>query len=369
MRGSFEEVGCDRRAMLPLAKLAAGRGASYWLEQAQGRVTHAQSVVSGVDDYYLAGPEAAGRWTGSGAGVFGLAGDVDPEALTRLLERNDPRTGEALPRPAGRAPTVPGYDLMFSVPKSASMLFGLGDGREQAAVLRSQRAAVAEAMSYLERHVCLVRRCDGGHIVERGRGLIGAAFEHRTSRAGDPQIHTHVLVANLAQRDDGLWAALDGRAIYQQAKAAGHVHEAAFRRALALELGVEWGPTHNGIAELDGISAEQRAAFSRRATEIDAYMRAHGWSGAEPGKSRPCARGRLRTTRSPRPNWRRSSSASSRSRSGTPAWAPADQRRAGQGEVGRDPHLRARRLGSALPRRAQHPRQAAGADRPAPRPL
>jgi conjugative relaxase-like TrwC/TraI family protein len=265
--------------MLSLAKLAAGQGASYWLQQAQGRVTHAQSVASGVEDYYLAGPEAAGRWMGSAAGKLGLAGDVEPEALTRLLERRHPRSGDLLPRPAGRPPTVPGYDLMFSVPKSASMVFGLGGEREQSAVLRAQRAAVAEAMSYLERHACLVRRGDGGHIIERGRGLIGAAFEHRTSRAGDPQIHTHVLVANLAQRDDGLWAALDGRAIYHEAKAAGHVHEAAFRRELSRQLGVHWGRTHNGIAEIDGITADQRAAFSRRSTEIDAYMDKHGLHG------------------------------------------------------------------------------------------
>jgi conjugative relaxase-like TrwC/TraI family protein len=267
--------------MLSIAKLAAGQGASYWLQQAQGRVTHAQSVASGVEDYYLAGPEAAGRWMGSAAGALGLADDVEPEALTRLLERRDPRSGDLLPRRAGRPPTVPGYDLMFSVPKSASMVFGLGGEREQAAVLRAQHAAVTEAIRYLEDRACLVRRADGGHIVERGRGLVGAAFGHRTSRAGDPQIHTHVLVANLAQRDDGLWAALDGRAIYHEAKAAGHVHEAAFRRELSRELGVEWGQTHNGIAELEGISAEQRATFSRRSIEIDAYLEARGLSGPE----------------------------------------------------------------------------------------
>ena len=210
-----------------------------------------------------------------------MAGDVEPQALTRLLDRKDPRTGDALPRPAGRGPTVPGFDLMFSVPKSASMLFGLGGEREQAAVLRAQRTAVAEAMRYLNDHACLVRRGDGGHIIERGGGLIGAAFEHRTSRAGDPQIHTHVLVANLAKRDDGLWAALDGRAIYHEAKAAGHVHEATFRRELARELGVEWGCVHNGIAEVDGITEEQRAAFSRRSSEIDAYLEEHGLLGPE----------------------------------------------------------------------------------------
>jgi conjugative relaxase-like TrwC/TraI family protein len=88
-------------------------------------------------------------------------------------------------------------------------------------------------------------------------------------------------VANLAERDDGLWAALDGRAIYHEAKDAGHVHEATFRRALTRELGVGWGRVHNGIAEIDGITEEQRAAFSRRSSEIDAHMEEHGLSGPE----------------------------------------------------------------------------------------
>src|SRR4051794_37242796 len=156
--------------MLSLAKLAADQGATYWLAQAQARVTHTQSVTSGVEDYYLAGPESAGRWTGSGTGALGLSGEVEAHALARLLERKPPRSGRPLPRPRGRAPTVPGYDLMFSVPKSASMLFGLGGPREQAAVLRAQHEAVAAGMGYLEAHACLVRRGEGGHTIERGRG-------------------------------------------------------------------------------------------------------------------------------------------------------------------------------------------------------
>jgi conjugative relaxase-like TrwC/TraI family protein len=69
-----------------------------------------------------------------------------------------------------------------------------------------------------------------------GTGLLATAFEHRTSRAGDPQIHTHVLVANAVRRPDGRWAALDGRLLYAESKTAGCVHEAAFRRALVAEL-------------------------------------------------------------------------------------------------------------------------------------
>ena len=169
---------------------------------------------------------------------------------------------------------------MFSVPKSASVLFGLGDPRVQGAVVRAQQAAVDEAMRYLDREACLVR-VGPQRELQRGGGLVGAAFEHRTSRAGDPQLHTHVLVANGTFRGDGGWVALDGTAIYHHARAAGHIHEAAFRRALAVELGVEWGRAHNGIADIEGFTSEQLRVFSTRAGEIDAYLVEHGWSGAE----------------------------------------------------------------------------------------
>ena len=138
---------------------------------------------------------------------------------------------------------------------------------------------------------------------------MGAAFEHRTSRAGDPQLHTHVLVANGTFRGDGAWVALDGTAIYHHARAAGHIHEAAFRRALALELGVEWGRAHNGIADLERLHEPSSCGRSRpgpgRSTPT--------WpstAGAAPrrGRSRRCARARPRTTTSTPemllPEWR-----------------------------------------------------------------
>ena len=73
-----------------------------------------------------------------------------------------------------------------------------------------------------------------------GRGLIGAAFRHRTSRAGDPQLHTHVLVANLVLGADGRWGTLDGRRIYAHAKTAGYLYEHRLRALLTRELGFEW---------------------------------------------------------------------------------------------------------------------------------
>ena len=259
-------------------------------------MTHADSVSSGVEDYYLAGPEATGHWVGGGVAGLGLGGEVEEIALTRLLDRQHPHTGDALPCPRrGRPPEVDGFDLMFSVPKSASVLFGLGDPRGQGAVVRAQRSAVEEAMRYLDREACVVR-VGPERELQRGGGLVGAAFEHRTSRAGDPQLHTHVLVANGTFRGNGAWVALDGTAIYHHARAAGHIHEAAFRRALALELEVEWGRAHNGVADIEGFTSEQLQAFSTRAGEIDAYLVEHGWAARWRGRSPRCARARPRTT-------------------------------------------------------------------------
>ena len=260
--------------MLSLAKLA-GSNQRYYLDQTQRRVDHTESVASGVEDYYLSGPEAAGQWTGSAADALGLEGRVSEAQLRAVLSKHDPRTGRALDGSVRRA-RVPGFDLMFSVPKSASILFGVGDPVVQRAVLDAQAAAVGEALVYLERHACRTRRGAGGFEIVPGDGFVGAAFRHRTSRAGDPQVHTHVLVANATRIGDGTWGSLDGRALYAEARTAGYVHEAAFRRELTLRLGVEWTKARNGIAEVQGVARPVIDAFSRRRAEIEAQVEAWG---------------------------------------------------------------------------------------------
>ena len=231
--------------MLSLAKLGATHQ-RYHLDEAEGRVDHAGSVSSGVEDYYLSGPEAAGGWTGSAAPLLDPTGRVGEAPLRAVLSQQDPRSGEKLTGPAARA-RVPGFDLMFSVPKSASVLFGISDERVQRAVHQAQEQAVAAGLSYLERHACRTRMGAGGHEVVEGAGFVSAAFGHRTSRAGDPQIHTHVLVTNATRRTDGLWGALDARPLYAHAKTGGYVHEAVFRRELTDRLGVQWRAARIGI--------------------------------------------------------------------------------------------------------------------------
>ena len=126
----------------------------------------------------------------------------------------------------------------------------------------------------------MTRRGAGGAVAIAGRGLIGAAFRHRTSRAGDPQLHTHVLVANLILGADGRWGTLDGRRIYAHAKTAGYLYELRLRALLTRELGFEWGSVRNGIADVVDVAPAVRRAFSRRRAEIEAEMARRGVTSA-----------------------------------------------------------------------------------------
>jgi len=263
--------------MLSIGKLAVGQE-GYYLEQARGRVDRATSVGTGVEDYYVQGTEAPGYWLGTGSAELQLVGIVDRTSLTRALEGHDPATGRELA--ALYARRVPGFDVTFSAPKSVSVLFGLGDEVLRRAIRCEHDAAVAEAFAYLERVAANGRRGAGGAISIRGTGFVAAAFRHRTSRAGDPQLHTHVLVANLVHGADGRYSALDGRALFQHAKTAGYLYEARLRARLTERLGVEWTPVRNGIADVEGVPKEVLRAFSRRRAEIEAELLRRGESSA-----------------------------------------------------------------------------------------
>jgi conjugative relaxase-like TrwC/TraI family protein len=267
-------LGIRLQDVLSLAKLA-GADQRYYLEQARSKVDHTGSVSSGAEDYYLSGPEAAGTWSGSAAPALGLRGEVKEAELRAVLSRHDPRSDRLLEGSVRRA-RVPGFDLMFSVPKSASILFGIAGAATQRAVVEAQTIAVDSAVRYLEQHACRTRRGGGGYEIVPGDGFVGAAFRHRTSRAGDPQVHTHVLIANATRIAEGTWRSLDGRAIYAEARTAGFIHEAVFRRELSERLGVSWTEARNGIAEIEGVSRTVIDAFSRRRAEIEAQVEAWG---------------------------------------------------------------------------------------------
>lgn len=251
--------------MLSIGKLGQGQ-ADYYL----------QAVGQGIEDYYTGAGEAPGRWLGSAADELGADGEVDAAALHAALTGNHPLTGAQLARPPRGGIRVPGFDLTFSAPKSVSVLFGLGDAALSREVRDAHEAAVEAALGYMERQAAVARRGRGGTESVLGNGFVGAAFRHRTSRAGDPQLHTHVLVANMTRGPDGRWTALDARRLYAQAKTGGYLYQAHLRAELTRRLGVEWTTIHRGAAEVDGIPARVLRSFSRRRAEIEEQMRDRG---------------------------------------------------------------------------------------------
>jgi conjugative relaxase-like TrwC/TraI family protein len=262
--------------MVSVGKLKAGQ-ANYYLEQAEPHPSQAAALASGAEDYYVGGREAAGRWLGRGAPSLALHGVVAGDKLTAILAGTDPTSGTQLRRRG----SVEGFDVTFSAPKSVSVLFGIGEAGVQSAIRDAHERAVIDAFGYFEGVLSVARRGAGGHSRIAGNGLTAAAFLHRTSRAGDPQLHTHVLVANLIHGSDGQWSALDGRLVYAHARTAGFLYQAALRHELARSLGVRWRPLEKGAAEVEGVPARVLQAFSRRRAEIQEALARHGSSGRD----------------------------------------------------------------------------------------
>ena len=248
--------------MLSLAKL--GRGSEgYYLD----------AVAKGAEDYYVGRGEVPGYWAGRGAELLGLDGEVTPEALRAILAGAAP-DGSMLGA-ANR--TVPGFDLTFSVPKSVSVLAALRPELSEQ-IVDVCEIAVARSIAWLEDNACFSRRGHNGVEHVDGDGYVAAAFRHRTSRAGDPQLHWHVLVANTTRGPDGRWRTLDGTRIYPALRTAGFLFEAEMRHELTNRLGVQWRPAGNGISEIDGAPATVLWHFSKRRSQIEDRLAVNGYS-------------------------------------------------------------------------------------------
>jgi conjugative relaxase-like TrwC/TraI family protein len=178
---------------------------------------------------------------------------------------------------------VQSFDHCFSSPKSVSLLAAGGGDQLRRQMADARADALEVGIGYLEAHGIGVRRDHNGtdrHHVHTG--VLAVAFEHRQSRAGDPQFHTHVLVQNAAHGPDGRWTALDSDRLYAHLMAADHLYLAAERAALTQRLGMRWGPVdvRSGAAEIVGL--DDRALierFSKRSEQIDQWLAEQGLSG------------------------------------------------------------------------------------------
>lgn len=179
-----------------------------------------------------------------------------------------------------RTKARPGYDLTLRPPKSVSILWALGTPEQRRALREAHRSAVDAVVAYYESHAVYARR----GTRDRGRietaGMVAAAFDHRTSRAGDPLLHTHVVVANMTLTANGRWQTVDGRALYEHARSGGFLYQSHLRHALTARLGLRWGRIRNGHAEIDGVPSNVIAAFSKRRDEIEDMVAESGWTSA-----------------------------------------------------------------------------------------
>lgn len=231
--------------------------------------------------------EEPGRWLGSGAVELGLSGEVGPVAFDEVLNGRHPGCGRPLRR-GGGPHEVAGYDLTFSAPKSVSVLHLLAPGELATAAGTAHQAAVTEAAEYLGRAGVGVRRVHGGRVdFLPSTGAVAGQFLHRTSRALDPHLHTHLVVANVAQGVDGTWSAVDSRRLFGHLGAAQAVYHARLRLELSERAGVSWKVPSNGLGDVVGVDRRLCRLFSQRTAAMDEFRYGRGrGSVSGPGSDR-----------------------------------------------------------------------------------
>jgi conjugative relaxase-like TrwC/TraI family protein len=175
-----------------------------------------------------------------------------------------------------RTQTVAGYDLTFSPVKSVSTLWAVADQKVAAVIERAHQAAVKDALMFIEQHALFTRTGPQGIRQVNVRGLVATAFTHRDSRAGDPDLHTHVAVANKVQTLDGRWLSIDGRVLFKANVTASETYNTALEQHLRDTLGVRFSerpgtdPAKRPIREIVGVDPQLNKRWSTRRAHIQA---------------------------------------------------------------------------------------------------
>jgi conjugative relaxase-like TrwC/TraI family protein len=265
---------------------------SQALSSSQAQSYHAKEFVSAEQNYWKQDGAVVGEWHGRLAERFGLSGPVSEEHFARLAEGQQPITGEQLVRhrvvqeyernDGSKVAPVEhraGWDATFSAPKSVSLtaLVG-GDDR----VREAHRAAVDTALSELERYT--QARLGGNRPAETTGVFVVAKFEHDTARPVDgyaaPQLHTHAVIFNVTERENGQTRALQERALFESQQFATAVYQSELTYRLR-SLGYEIAPGRSGAPEIKGYSQEYLDASSPRSQQIRAHLERSGFEGHE----------------------------------------------------------------------------------------
>lgn len=250
--------------MLSIGVLGGGQGEYY--------------ISLGREDYYLEGGEPPGKWLGRGAAELGLSGTVEAEAFRNLLSGYSSEK-KPLIQNAGAENHQPGWDLTFSAPKSVSVLWAISDEETRKEIQRAHDQAVARSLSYIEEEHSFTRRGKAGAERERAN-LVIATFQHGTSRAQDPQLHTHAVLLNVGVREDGTTGTILSKPVFKAKMTGGAVYRAELAYLLEERLGLKAVRVRDEF-ELEGVPKDLCAEFSKRRAEIEAELDRLGYEGAK----------------------------------------------------------------------------------------
>ncbi|HAT9646616.1 TPA: conjugative relaxase [Legionella pneumophila subsp. pneumophila] len=225
-----------------------------------------------VDDYYAEKMDAT-AWQGQGAEELGLTGAVEPERFRELLAgKIDEQTEIGRNSVRSDNKIRLGIDLTFSAPKSVS-LQALVHGDIE--IIKAHEQAVARAIEMAETRARARKKVMGKSMLETTGNLVVAKFRHETSRAQDPQLHTHAIVLNMTKRQDGAWRALKNDEIIQSTRFLGAIYNSELAEGLQ-KSGYSLKFGRDGNFELAHITREHIEAFSQRSQEVEAYLKAQG---------------------------------------------------------------------------------------------
>ncbi|SOC51155.1 MobF family relaxase [Ornithinimicrobium cerasi] len=176
-----------------------------------------------------------------------------------------------------RTTAVAGFDLTFSPVKSVSTLWAVADRPLALQIEAAHQAAVRDALAHIEKHALFTRTGRQGVQQVDVRGLVAAAFTHRDSRGGDPDLHTHVAVANKVQTlTDGRWLSIDGRVLFKAVVSASEVYNTALEKHLR-PLGLTFAARTDGsdarkrqVREIVGVDPRLNEVWSTRRASIQA---------------------------------------------------------------------------------------------------
>ena len=282
-------------------------------------------------------PTRKRAWTGRGAEELGLSGPVGSDAFRAILEGKVPG-GRQLGRKdfEGNIQHRPGRDVTLSAPKSVSLMAMVG-GDER--IVDAHDRAVGRTLAWIEKNAVETRMQDretGAMVRAGGQKMVAATFRHDTSRNLDPQLHTHAVIANMVQGEEGKWRTMVDDGLFKGKMTIGAIYRAELAQGLQ-DLGYRIEKTHpDGRFEIAGVSREVIEEFSTRRSEIEAAMREHGLgrTGDNPhlaARATLMTRAAKRDVERARSGWRRRSGPSRNSKGRAGCTPPGASTAAGTG--------------------------------------